>query len=564
MRRGFIGWLGAGVSASTLVAAGLLAACGSSKGSNGTGTGGGNPTSSNTGSGATSTTSTTSTTSSSTTSSSPTTTSTTSSSTTSSSGTPMPGDSVLTHHKNPSRDGLYVEPTLTKSAVASGLDQDTGFKPSLPDPNDTVYAQPLFVDGGAGGMDLVIVATEANNVYAFDAATGATAWSTNLGTPVPLSMMNCGNIDPFGVTGTPVIDFASRTLFVSALVVPTGGSSPKHEIFALSIDTGALAKNGWPVDVEAVAMSGGHGFTPGTQGNRGALTLLNGTLYAPFGGLYGDCNPYYGWVLSVPIGNPGQVQSWATAAKGGGVWSPGGISTDGTNLFVGTGNTFTGNTWGGGDALIRLSPGASFGMTAYFAPTNWKSLDNADLDMGTAPIVFDLAGSTPSKLAIMFGKDGNAYLVDRENLGSVSAPLALLHVASNEVITAPALYTTATATYVAFRAAGSQCTTGGGGDLTTIKVVPGSPPTLAHSWCGTSGSGSPMVTTSDGKNDAIVWEMGAEGSNHLDAFDGDTGAPINYPGSKVNIPNMRRFNTSIAAKGKIYVAADNAVVAFKL
>jgi hypothetical protein len=473
----------------------------------------------------------------------------------------MAGDSVLTHHKNPSRDGLYVQPTLTKAAVTATFNQDPGFMPSLPDVNDAVYAQPLFVDGGVGGKDLVIVVTEANNVYAFDGTTGATVWKTNLGAPVPLAMMGCGNIDPFGVTGTPVIDLPSRTLFVTALVLPAG--SQKHEIFALSIDTGMI-QAGWPVDVGAVAKSGTTTFDVTTHGSRGALALLNGVIYAPFGGLYGDCGTYNGWVLSVPIAKPAQVQSWATMANGGGIWAAGGVSTDGTDLFVATGNTIGTNTWAGGDAVIRLSPGATFGMTAYFAPTNWLALDNADLDMGTAPVIFDLAGSTPSKLAIVFGKDGNAYLLDRTNLGSVSSPVAMLGVASDVILGAPAVYATPTATYVAFRGPGTQCTTGGGGDLTTIKVVPGSPPTLAPSWCGTSGSGSPMVTTSDGHADAIVWQMGAEGSGQLDGFDGDTGAPIQYPGANAMIPNMRRFNTAIAAKGKIYVAADGAVVAYKL
>ncbi len=563
MRRTVIGWLGAGASVSALLCAGALSACSSGKAGTNTGAGGNETTATSSGhatsgAGATSATSTTGT-------SATGATSTTGTATSSSGGTTMPGDSVLTHHKNPSRDGVYTEAALTKAAVSGGLNQDASFSASLPDPNDAVYAQPLFVDGGAGGTDLVIVATEGNNVYAFDATTGATLWKTNLGAPVPLSMMNCGNIDPFGVTGTPAIDFASRTLFVTALVLPAGATTQKHEIFAIDIDTGA-PRSGWPVDVGAVAKMGNITFTVGTQGSRGALALLNGTLYAPFGGLYGDCNPYHGWVLAVSISDPTQVKSWATALQGGGVWSMGGVSFDGTDLYVATGNTFGGNNkWGGGDATIRLGTGAAFGTPlSYFAPTNWTALDNEDLDMGTAPVVFDLPGSKPGSLALTFGKDGNAYLLDRANLGGVGTALQTLSVATAEIITAPALYTTATATYVAMRANGKLCTGGGGSTLTTLKIVPGSPPSLAASWCANGGAGSPMVTTSDGTADAIVWTLGAEGSNHLEGFDGDTGATIAFPGSNTNIPNMRRFNTPIAAKGRIYVPADNAVVAFTL
>jgi outer membrane protein assembly factor BamB len=464
------------------------------------------------------------------------------------------------HHKNPSRDGLYVQPTFTKAAIA-GLKQDTGFSATVV--RGKVYAQPLFVDGGTSGPDLVIVATELNNVYALDGATGAQVWTKNLGTPVPLASMSCGNIDPFGVTGTPVIDPASRTMYLSALTLD-GSSKVHHQIFALSIDTGAVAAS-FPIDAATIAAaSGTTQWTETTQGSRGALAIVAGTLYVPYGGLYGDCNPYHGWVMGVPLGDPSSARAWATPAMGGGAWSPGGVSSDGTNVYIGTGNTFGASAWGGGDGVVAFAAGVPLGMpAAFWAPTNWTSLDNADLDMGTTPVVFDLPGATPSALAIEFGKDGNAYLLDRNNLGGVADALATLAIVSNEVITAPALYTTATATYVVVRGTGAKCTSGNGA-LTAMKVIPGSPPTLAPAWCANAGSASPMVTTSNGTDDAIVWSPGAESNNHLNAFDGDTGAPIVFAGSGVSIPNMERFNTPIAAKGRIYVAADNAVVAFSL
>ncbi len=345
---------------------------------------------------------------------------------TSSTGASMDvGDSVLQHHKNATRDGVYVQSSFSKTGVAT-MNVDTSFNAMLPDPDDAVYAQPLFVDGGTMGKDLVIVATEANNVYALEGENGSTAWKTNLGTPVPLSAMSCGNIDPFGVTGTPVIDFASRTMFLDGLVLV--GQKPTHQIFALDIDSGMI-KAGWPITVNQVAKSGSTTFTDPQQGERGALILVGSTLYVPFGGLYGDCNPYHGWVVAVDIGDPTKVASWATALKGGGIWSPGGLSSDGTFLYGGTGNTFgaDNNTpWGGGNGMIRFGTGAAFSSAApaFFAPKNWLNLDNGDLDMGTVPVLFTLAGSTPSNLAIMFGKDGNAYLLDPANPGSVSDALS--------------------------------------------------------------------------------------------------------------------------------------------
>jgi outer membrane protein assembly factor BamB len=495
----------------------------------------------------------------------------------------MVGDSVLTHHKNPSRDGLYVQPTFTKAAIGT-LHRDTAFSGTLPmvgGQAQQIYAQPLFVDG-MGGQDLVVVATEQNNVYALDGATGAAVWAKSLGAPVPsVPPLPCGNIFPMGVTGTPVIDYASRTLFVDAMVL-LGSSTYHHQIFALSLDTGAV-QTGWPVDVDATAKSGTTSFDSTAQGQRGALALVGGTVYVPYGGLFGDCGTYHGWVVAVPIASPASVSAWVTTYDAGGSWMPGGVSSDGASLFVSTGNTFDPTSpnpppWGGGDAMIRLTP-SPLAMSAYFAPANWIQLDDEDLDIGTAPIPFDLAGATPSALAILFGKDGNAYLVDRSNPGGVGAALganaaactatdttnacASLHVATDEIISAPVLYTTATATYVATRGNGAQCANGSG-DLLTVKVSPGSPPTLKMGWCATNGTGSPMVTTSDGHADAIVWDLGAESDNRLHAFDGDTGAAIPFTDSAVAFPGMVRYNTPIAAKGRIFVPVAGGVVALSL
>jgi outer membrane protein assembly factor BamB len=500
------------------------------------------------------------------------------------------GHSVLRHHKNRNRDGLYVEPTFTKAAIGT-LHKVTTFNATLGDPNDNVYAQPLFVDG-LGGQDLVIVATEGNNVYALDATTGTQVWAKNVGTPVPQSDKPCGDLGPYGITGTPVIDFASRTLFFDAELLPQGSSGdagvlPVHQIFALSIDTGAM-KAGWPVDVRAaVAAAGGNPpFNSPYHGQRGALAVLGGMVYVPYAGLYGSCTPpsytpnypqdtdptpYHGWVVGVSLSDPTQVRAWSTVAAGGGAWPPGGVASDGVSLYVSTGTTFlTDGGWAGGNAVMRLGAGAGFGAPVdYFAPGNWYALDNYAQGFGTAPVVFDLPGSTPGQLAIVFDKGGNAYLLDRAALGGIGGALdsdaaaavyATLHVATAPIISAPVVYTTATAAYVAVKGACGA----GTGDLTAVKLVPGAPPTLAPSWCALSGAGSPMVTTSDGQSDAIVWQLGAYLDNRLHAFDGDTGAAIPFTGSTTTIPAMRPYNTPIAAKGRIYVPADKTVVAFSL
>jgi hypothetical protein len=464
------------------------------------------------------------------------------------------------HHNHLNRDGVYVQPSLTKVAAA-GLRPDSAFRVNFV---GKVYAQPLYVDNGPGGTDLLILATETDTIYAFDASSGQQVWTKTLGTPVPLATMPCGNIDPLGITGTPVIDFASRTLFVAAMTTPDSGSTKQYGIYALSIDDGTL-RSGWPIDV-ATALSGTlPTFTPSEQSQRGALAIVNGVLYVPFGGLAGDCGNYHGWVLAVPLSNPQAVSGWATAGRGAGIWGPGGAASDGSTIFVTTGNTLGATNWAGGEAVFSF-PAALPLATApsYWAPSEWHVMDGYDVDLGSVgPIVFDLPGATPSHLILALGKSGTGYLLDANNLGGIGDALSSVKASASIAIGAHVIYSTATATYLAFSGGGEHCTNGNTGtDLSTLVLLPGSPPRFDGSWCTTAnGWGSPIVTTTDGQADAIVWVVGAEGSELLQGFDGDTGATI-FAGGNAPVPGVRRFTVPIAAKGRIFVAADDTVVAF--
>jgi hypothetical protein len=142
----------------------------------------------------------------------------------------------------------------------------------------------------------------------------------------------------------------------------------------------------------------------------------------------------HGWVVGVPINNPSSVTAWATTAIGGGIWGHGGVASDGTNMFVITWNTFnTGGNWLGGEAVIRLQAGPLFSgsPTDYWAPTNWLSLDNGDIDLGgCGAVLIDVPGATPSQPVLALGKNGNAYLLRRNNLGGITAPVASANVAN--------------------------------------------------------------------------------------------------------------------------------------
>ncbi|HEY3120466.1 MAG TPA: hypothetical protein VGL15_07575, partial [Vicinamibacteria bacterium] len=478
------------------------------------------------------------------------------------------GASVLQHHKHASRDGLYVEPAFTKAAAA-GLHRDLTFNATIQGPT---YAQPLYLEGGPGGRDVVIAATEQNRVYALDAGTGAAVWERQLGSPAPTAGSGiCGNVNPLGITGTPAIDAASRTVYLDAMTIPPGASSRKHLIFALSLDDGST-RPGWPVDVSAL-QSGGTAFNAPFENQRGALLLVNGTLYVPYGGHFGDCGDYHGWVVGVPVDNPGAARAFATAARGGGIWAPGGLASDGVSVFASTGNTFGTSTWGHGEAVLRLRAGPAFdgATTDYFAPSNWQALDNGDIDVGgSGPILIDVPGATPSQLVVALGKNGVAYLLDRSNLGGIGRGngtagegVASARVASSAIINAAAAYTTSQGTYVALRGSGVGCP-GGAGDLVALKIGAAAPPQISVAWCARqNGSGSPMVTTTDGRSEAIVWGLGAESGNRLMGFDGDTGQVVfGGGGASEAMSNIRRLSTPIAAKGRIFVASDTAVYAF--
>ena len=304
-------------------------------------------------------------------------------------------------------------PTYHHDAGRSGLSSDQG---GLGDVRQVwtsaefdapLYAQPLVVG------DRVFAASEGNTVYALDTANGVVAWQANLGEAVPAGELPCGNIDPSGITGTPVIDTQSRTLYVVANL----RSGPHHELFALDLSSGAVE---WHRAIDPP------GLEPAVEQQRGALALNAGRIYVPFGGLYGDCGPYKGAVVSVAADGSGDIASYIVpTSRMAGIWNPAGPAVDGEgDLWVTTGNSAGQSTFDYGNALIRLGP--ELKVIDYFAPADWARLNAGDVDLGSLGPVL-LAGGR----ALAVGKAGVAYLVDAANLGEVGKPLASLNVGSS-------------------------------------------------------------------------------------------------------------------------------------
>src|SRR4029078_2865113 len=158
-------------------------------------------------------------------------------------------------------------------------------------------------------------------------------------------------------------------------------------------------------------------------------------------------------------------------------------------------------------------------------------------------------------------------LLNRDNLGGIIAPIATRHVTNQAIIQAAATYRTNQGTYVACR--GSQY------ELNAFSITATNPPTMVTRWrvdrSGGFGCGSPFVTSTDGTNNMIVWTVGTSdhgtaGDQRLHGYDGDTGTVV-YAGGGDNelMANTPSFSTTgIAARGRIYVATDNKVYAFKL
>jgi outer membrane protein assembly factor BamB len=370
-----------------------------------------------------------------------------------------------------------------------------------------VYAEPLVVAGR------VIVATENDSVYALAAGSGRRLWEARLGTPVPGGALPCGNIDPSGITGTPVADPRSGTVYV---VVYRQGF--RHSLIALDLSTGRVR---WqrPIDPP------GGDFQ--TEQQRSALALSRGRVYISYGGLFGDCGQYHGWVLGAPAAGPGgSLISYRVPSRNQGpIWAPSGPAVDSAgNLYVATGNGSS-SSFDYGNAVIRLSPGLR--ATSFFAPADAGALNTSDLDLGsTGPLLL------PGSRAFIAGKSGVGYLLSSSHLGGLGHALASISVGAafgGDAYAAGVLYVPSTTGIVAVRETGERLRRLWDQSVATL------PPILA-------GAG--------------LWALSAGGT--LYQLDPRTGATRFHAA----VGEPAHFATPAAAGGRVYVAAGGRVQAF--
>ncbi|MGH9104000.1 MAG: PQQ-binding-like beta-propeller repeat protein [Acidimicrobiales bacterium] len=294
-----------------------------------------------------------------------------------------PSTSWTTYHGSPSRDGWAAGGPDPSSARVVWSARVTG----------AVLASPVIADG------LVLVGTEDDAVVALSQGSGKVVWRADLGQPVPGSALPCGNVDPSGITGTPVVDPSRGLVWVVAFL--RGGH---HQLVSLDVRTGAVQTRR-PADLP--------GDNPTVEQQRGALALDGNEVLIPYGGLFGDCGSYHGGLLAVPESG-GSPRSWQVpAAKGGGIWAPSGPAVaPGGEIYVATGNSSPPDRFDYGDAVVELSP--SLRPLSAFGPSDWSRLDAADLDLGsTGPV---LVGGG---MVFQVGKEGTGYLLRASELGGV-------------------------------------------------------------------------------------------------------------------------------------------------
>ena len=473
-------------------------------------------------------------------------------------GAPSGNQSVLERNKNPSRDGHFIQPALTKAAAAT-MSRNTGFAASFA---GNMWASPLYIENGPGGTGAFFAVTTGNDVFALDETTGAVKWMRNIGSSPTANGVSCGNIHPLGILSTPVIDADTRTMYVAGAI---GTSSiSEHEIHALSIDDGT-ERTGWPIGASTFT-SGGLAFMPPPHNQRSALSLVGGTLYVAYGGHVGDCGAYHGWVIGINTQNPTTRGAWATGGQGEGIWAAGGMASDGNGVFAVTGNRTgsSSSTHQDSEEVVRITGTGT--RADLFYPASWMPMDQADADFGSVnPLYVELPGATPSKMVVAIAKDGHMYLLDAAALRGTSTAAGgqkvdfMVANGNMAIHTAPASYRTEMGLYVVLSTTtGAVCPSGSGVSgraVVSVRIAPGNPPTPTVAWCApmSSPTTGPIATTTDGQANAVVWYMSG---GRLMGVDGDTGASIYSSATSDTCSGVRQWSSPIAVKGRIVAGGD--------
>ena len=507
---------------------------------------------------------------------------------------------VTTYRNDLARDGQNLEESLL---TPSSVTPDQFGKLYMQPVDGYIYAQPLYVSGVqiAGCVftdgcvhNVVFVATQHDSVYAFDADSNAGVnasplWHVSFINPAAgittVSAPNdehCTDINPeVGITGTPVIDLSTGTLYVVVNTKENGAFFQR--LHALDITSGA-EKFGGPVVIQATVPGTGAGqaggqvsFDPLRNGQRPGLLLVNGLIYITWAS-HCDLGPYHGWMMAYDAHSLQQVAVWNASPNGSdaGVWQSGAApaADSSGNVFLATGNgTFDLNTSGpdAGDTIakIGLPGGGTFPILDYFTPYNQAFLSSTDTDLGAGGVMLfpdQPAGAAHQHLAIAGGKQGTLYVVDRDNMGHFNASGDTQIVQSLPSIVGGMFATPAfwnNTLYVGgVNDALQAFSFDGNSGLLSTSPVSSSPETFHY-------PGTTPSVSADGTTGGLVWALEEDNfpSAVLHVYDAtnlsnelynSSARPQDSPGPSV------KFVVPTVANGKVYVGTATQLAVFGL
>lgn len=507
---------------------------------------------------------------------------------------------IVTYHNDNARTGQNLNESLLTLSNVNTSQFGKLFTYAV---DGQVYAQPLYLANvripGQGVHNVVYVATEHDGLYAFDADSnlGANAgplWyrsfiNPSAGvTPYPSSdAFGCSQVTPeLGISGTPVIDTTTGTLYVVATTKEVSGNTTNyvHRLHAVDVATGNERPNSPAMVNASIAYSvGGQGKTvtwnPHDYKQRPGLLLLNGTVYAAFGS-HCDENtsgtPYHGWLIGYDASTLDQVSIWNTTPNGSeaALWNSGaGPAADASgNIYLTTANgtfdanqgTVTSGYGDYGDSFVKLSTqsGLTVPANGSYTVSDQSNEASHDLDLGSGGLLL-LPGAVGSiahpSLITGAGKEGKLYLIDASNLGGYNATnndANAVQVVSGlgSVFSMPAyfngnLYVAASSDY-----------------LREYPILSGNYGSLAHESSGTFAfPGATPSISANGTTQGIVWIL--EAGNYLHAFDATSLTQLYYSGSlasRDNLGSYVKFSVPSIANGKVYAGTQNSLVVYGL
>src|SRR6266571_2356120 len=495
---------------------------------------------------------------------------------------------VVTHHYDVSRSGVNSTETLL---TTSNVNSATFGKVGEFAVDGQIDGQALFLSqlaiSGQGNKNVLYMATENDTVYAVDAQSisGSSAtilWKTSVlpqgESPADSASLPCGNISPNGITATPVIDRTRNAIYVEAMSKDSTGNI-FHRLHALALTNGKELFGGPTTITATYPGTGGNSsggvvtFDPRVQHDRAALLESGNAIYTAWSGLWGDCGPYSAWVIAFDAGTLKQTGAIDLVPNnsGGGMWmGGGGPAADASgNVFVISGNGF-GDTPGMnsyGNSFVRLSTSAGLKVGDYFTPFNTLSEDSRDADFGSAgPLLLpDLvdASSTTQHLAVGGGKDGNLYVVNRDNMGQFNSTknntYQQFQLSSSENHSSPVFFNSTV--YI--------CP-----ENNTLKAFPVSKALLATSPSSQSAhqfgsNGAVASISANGTEEGIVWALDW-GTGTLFAYDARDLTKELYDSNQAAAnrdhfsPVGGHFITPTVANGRVYIGTKTTVAVFGL